>query len=304
MTINQLRYLLLIHQQGSINKAAQKSNISPQNISIAIKKLEEELGCPLFNRDGRKKLVLSEYGQVFIKTAEEVVSSIDSAVKQLETLHRADPAAQPKKSLNILISPALGLYNIPGITKAFLQQYPGIELELSSSDRLVDIIREGFDCVVRVGALKDSGLIARPLGKLTQINCASPDYLARFGYPQSLEDLADHALIHYASTLGVRPPGFEVMIDGAVRWVKTGGILTVNSTETYQAACIAGLGIIQVPRTGVREALRAGDLIEILPQYRAEPLPVSLIYPHRRNLSRRVNLFMEWLGGLMKAYVD
>ncbi|CAH5024358.1 HTH-type transcriptional regulator PgrR [Klebsiella pneumoniae] len=186
----------------------------------------------------------------------------------------------------------------------FLQQYPGIELELSSSDRLVDVIREGFDCVVRVGALKDSGLIARPLGKLTQINCASPDYLARFGYPQSLEDLADHALIHYASTLGVRPPGFEVMIDGAVRWVKTGGILTVNSTETYQAACIAGLGIIQVPRTGVREALRAGDLIEILPQYRAEPLPVSLIYPHRRNLSRRVNLFMEWLGGLMKAYVD
>ena len=94
------------------------------------------------------------------------------------------------------------------------------------------------------------------------------------------------------------------MIDGAVRWVKTGGILTVNSTETYQAACIAGLGIIQVPRTGVREALRAGDLIEILPQYRAEPLPVSLIYPHRRNLSRRVNLFMEWLGGLMKVYVD
>ncbi|HHC0761248.1 TPA: LysR family transcriptional regulator [Klebsiella pneumoniae] len=174
----------------------------------------------------------------------------------------------------------------------------------SISGRLVDVIREGFDCVVRVGALKDSGLIARPLGKLTQINCASPDYLARFGYPQSLEDLADHALIHYASTLGVRPPGFEVMIDGAVRWVKTGGILTVNSTETYQAACIAGLGIIQVPRTGVREALRAGDLIEILPQYRAEPLPVSLIYPHRRNLSRRVNLFMEWLGGLMKAYVD
>ena len=168
----------------------------------------------------------------------------------------------------------------------------------------MDVIREGFDCVVRVGALKDSGLIARPLGKLTQINCASPDYLTRFGYPQSLEDLADHALIHYASTLGVRPPGFEVMIDGAVRWVKTGGILTVNSTETYQAACIAGLGIIQVPRTGVREALRAGDLIEILPQYRAEPLPVSLIYPHRRNLSRRVNLFMEWLGGLMKAYVD
>lgn len=145
MTINQLRYLLLIHQQGSINKAAQKSNISPQNISIAIKKLEEELGCPLFNRDGRKKLVLSEYGQVFIKTAEEVVSSIDSAVKQLETLHRADPAAQPKKSLNILISPALGLYNIPGITKAFLQQYPHIHLKIMQheTEEIQRLLTEG-----------------------------------------------------------------------------------------------------------------------------------------------------------------
>lgn len=86
--------------------------------------------------------------------------------------------------------------------------------------------------------------------------------------------------------------------------VKTGGILTVNSTETYHAACLAGLGIIQVPRIGVREALRAGTLIEILPQYRADPMPVSLLYPHRRNLSRRVHLFMEWLTGVMKDYVD
>lgn len=168
----------------------------------------------------------------------------------------------------------------------------------------MDVIREGFDCVVRVGALKDSGLIARPLGKLTQINCASPDYLARFGYPQSPRGSGGSCPDPLRQHPRGPSPGFEVMIDGAVRWVKTGGILTVNSTETYQAACIAGLGIIQVPRTGVREALRAGDLIEILPQYRAEPLPVSLIYPHRRNLSRRVNLFMEWLGGLMKAYVD
>lgn len=86
--------------------------------------------------------------------------------------------------------------------------------------------------------------------------------------------------------------------------MKTGGVLTVNSTETYQAACQAGLGIIQVPRIAVREPLRTGELVEILPQYRAEPMPVSIIYPHRRNLSRRVHLFMEWLGGLMKGYVD
>ncbi len=186
----------------------------------------------------------------------------------------------------------------------FLHQYPGLELELSSSDRLVDLIREGFDCVVRVGTLKDSGLIARPLGKLTQINCASPQYLARFGYPESLEDLASHAVVHYAVNLGTRAQGFEVATDNGTQWVKTGGMLTVNSTETYHAACLAGLGIIQVPRVGVRDALRAGTLVEVLPQYRAEPLPVSLLYPHRRNLSRRVHLFMEWLTGVMKDYVN
>ena len=82
------------------------------------------------------------------------------------------------------------------------------------------------------------------------------------------------------------------------------GVLTVNSTETYHAACLAGLGIIQVPRVGVRDALRTGTLVEVLPQYRAAPMPVSLLYPHRRNLSRRVHLFMEWLTGVMKDYVD
>jgi DNA-binding transcriptional LysR family regulator len=138
---------------------------------------------------------------------------------------------------------------------AFLQQYPGIELELSSSDRLVDVIREGFDCVVRVGTLKDSGLIARPLGKLSVINCASPDYLARFGYPETWTIwLACGDSLRRQP--GTRPQGFEFYNGNATQWIKTGGVLTVNSTETYQAACLAGLGIIQVPRV-VRDLLRA-----------------------------------------------
>ena len=166
------------------------------------------------------------------------------------------------------------------------------------------MIREGFDCVVRVGTLKDSGLIARPLGKLTVINCASPAYLSRFGYPESLDDLSTHALVHYATNIGVRPPGFEVAKENGTQWVKAGGVLTVNSTETYHAACLAGLGIIQAPRVGVRDALHGGKLVEILPQYRAAPMPVSLLYPHRRNLSRRVHLFMEWLTAALQDYVD
>ncbi|HID8738756.1 TPA: LysR family transcriptional regulator [Klebsiella variicola] len=296
--IHAMQLFIRVADLESFSRAAETLALPKGSVSRQIQALESHLGVRLLHRTTRR-VQLTQDGMVYYERAKDLLSNLD----ELDGMFQHDPASisgRLRVDMPVGFAKKLVIPHLP----TFLQQYPGIELELSSSDRLVDVIREGFDCVVRVGALKDSGLIARPLGKLTQINCASPDYLARFGYPQSLEDLADHALIHYASTLGVRPPGFEVVIDGAVRWVKTGGILTVNSTETYQAACIAGLGIIQVPRTGVREALRAGDLTEILPQYSAEPLPVSLIYPHRRNLSRRVHLFMEWLGGLMKAYVD
>jgi DNA-binding transcriptional LysR family regulator len=236
---------------------------------------------------------------IYYERAKDLLSNLD----ELDGLFHHDPASISGKlrvDMPVGVARNLVMPRLPG----FLHQYPGLELELSSSDRLVDLIREGFDCVVRVGTLKDSGLIARPLGKLTQINCASPKYLARFGYPESLEDLASHAVVHYSVNLGTRAQGFEVATDNGTQWVKTGGMLTVNSTETYHAACLAGLGIIQVPRVGVRDALRAGTLIEVLPQYRAAPMPVSLLYPHRRNLSRRVHLFMEWLTGVMKDYVD
>ena len=236
---------------------------------------------------------------IYYERAKDLLSNLD----ELDGLFHHDSASiSGKLRVDMPVGVARNLV-MPRLA-AFLHQYPGLELELSSSDHLVDLIREGFDCVVRVGTLKDSGLIARPLGKLTQINCASPEYLARFGYPESLEDLASHAVVHYSVNLGTRAQGFEVATGNGTQWVKTGGMLTVNSTETYHAACLAGLGIIQVPRVGVRDALRAGTLVEVLGQYRAEPMPVSLLYPHRRNLSRRVHLFMEWLTGVMKDYVD
>ncbi len=184
----------------------------------------------------------------------------------------------------------------------FLYQHPGIELELSSHNRPVDILHDGFDCVIRTGALPEDGVIARPLGKLTMVNCASPHYLTRFGYPQSPDDLTSHAIVRYTPHTGVHPLGFEVASVNGVQWFKSGGMLTVNSSENYLTAGLAGLGIIQIPRIAVREALRAGRLIEVLPGYRAEPLSLSLVYPQRRELSRRVNLFMQWLAGVMKEY--
>ena len=296
--IHAMQLFLRVAELESFSRAADSLGLPKGSVSRQIQALENGLGTQLLHRTTRR-VSLTQDGMVYYERAKDLLANLD----ELDGLFLLDPASiSGRLRVDMPVGVARNLV-IPRLPQ-FLQQYPGIELELSSSDRLVDVIREGFDCVVRVGTLKDSGLIARPLGKLSVINCASPDYLTRFGYPETLEDLASHAVVHYALNLGSRPQGFEYYDGEATHWVKTGGILTVNSTETYHASALAGLGIIQVPRVGARDALRAKKLQEILPQYRPGPMQVSLIYPHRRNLSRRVRLFMEWLTELMKAYVD
>ena len=296
--IHAMQLFIRVAEVESFSRAADSLGLPKGSVSRQIQALENHLGTRLLHRTTRR-VQLTQDGMVYFERAKDLLSNLD----ELDGLFQQDSASiSGRLRVDMPVTMARNLL-IPRLP-AFLHQYPGIELELSSSDRLVDVVREGFDCVVRVGTLKDSGLIARQIGKLSIINCASPDYLSRFGYPETLDDLADHAVIHYAVNLGSRPPGFEVFSDNATRWIKTGGMLTVNSTETYHAACLAGLGIIQAPRTGVREALRSGKLVEVLPQYRAESMPVSLLYPHRRNLSRRVHLFMEWLSDVVKDYVD
>nr|WP_318383471.1 LysR family transcriptional regulator [uncultured Enterobacter sp.] len=293
-----MQLFIRVAEVESFTRAADSLGLPKGSVSRQVQALENHLGTQLLHRTTRR-VQLTQDGMVYYERAKDLLANLD----ELDGLFLHDPSSisgRLRVDMPVGVAKNLVIPRLP----TFLQQYPGIEVELSSSDRLVDVIREGFDCVVRVGTLKDSGLIARPLGKLLVINCASPDYLARFGFPDTLEDLSSHAVVHYAVNLGVRPQGFEYFHQNATQWVKTGGVLTVNSTETYHAACIAGLGIIQVPRVGVREALRARKLVEILPQYRAQPMPVSIIYPHRRNLSRRVHLFMEWLSGVMKEYVD
>jgi DNA-binding transcriptional LysR family regulator len=190
-------------------------------------------------------------------------------------------------------------YVIPRLPE-LLDAHPHLELEMSTTDRLVDPIAEGFDCVLRVGSPRDPQLIVRPLGQLLVINCASADYLRRRGTPRSLEDLAQHDLIHYATTLGARSSGFEYPDNGTYRTLPMSGAVVVNNSDAYDAACRAGLGLIQAPELGLREHLASGALVEVLPQYRPEPMPVSLLYAHRRNLPKRVRVFMNWLDGVVR----
>ena len=188
----------------------------------------------------------------------------------------------------------------------FMATHPELELEVSSTDRQVDLVQEGLDCVLRLGPIGDETLIARPPGLLRMVNAASPAYLARYGVPRSLEDLQrqEHRTIHFSTMLGARPYGWEYPDGDSYATLQLPGALHVNSAQTYEAAALVGLGLIQAPLLGIGRYLESGALVEILPDFRRRALAVSLVVAHRSNLSRRVRAFMKWIEDVLTPYME
>jgi DNA-binding transcriptional LysR family regulator len=241
---------------------------------------------------------MTQDGLRFYERCKDLLADMD----ELNSMFQQAPQSLSGR-LRVDMNSGIAKHVIPQLAQ-FLREHPQIQLELSCTDRRVDVVGEGFDCVMRVGNLEDSSLIVRTLGMFGIVNCASPAYVEEYGLPQSLDDLVNHKLIHYVSTLGQRPPGFEYLEGSVCRYVPMSGLFTVNSVEAYQDGCLAGLGIIQAPRLGLSHLIEEGRLVEVLPQYRAEPMPVSLLYAQRRNLSTRVQVFMDWLKTIMAPYLD
>ncbi|HUA79849.1 MAG TPA: LysR family transcriptional regulator [Dyella sp.] len=295
--IEAMHTFVRVAELASFTKAADSLGLPKASASTAVQQLEAQLGTQLLHRTTRS-VQMTHDGQRFYERCKDVLADLD----ELNSMFQQAPQALSGR-LRVDMNSGM-IKHVVAHLPQFLREHPRIQIELSSSDRRVDVVAEGFDCVVRVGALTDSSLIVRPLGHLRIVNCASPAYLQQRGMPQTLEDLAHHQLIHYVSTLGQRPLGFEYMEGSECRYAPMQGVLTVNSIEAYEAGCVAGLGIIQVPRSGVLHLIQAGRLVEVLPQYRAEPMPASLLYARRRNLSARVQVFMTWLASHLAPYLD
>jgi len=290
--LDQLRSFLRVAELGSFTAAAEQLGLPKASVSLAVQRLEAEVGVQLLHRTTRRVRLTAD-GAQFQQRARDLLDDMED----LQGMFRRD--TQLKGRLRVDMSSGLARQLVIPHLPDFLARHPGLEIELSGTDRRVDLVREGFDCVVRVGPLDDNTLVARPLGVMHIVNCASPAYLAARGMPYSLEDLSHHALVHYVGTLGQRSPGFEYHDGQAYRSVPMRGAITVNSGEAYSAAALAGLGIIQVPRLGARVALAAGTLVEVLPACVAEPMPVTLLYAQRRHLPRRVAAFMDWMAALL-----
>lgn len=291
-----MRVYLRVADLGSFTAAADNLGMLKASVSNAVRQLENELGTRLLHRTTRK-VQMTQDGQQYYERCRDLLADFE----ELTTLFSASEDRQLRGRLRVDMPLALARTLVIPHLPEFLQRHPQLEIELSSTDRRVDMVREGFDCVVRVGGVGELGVIAMPLGELAQCNCASPGYLQRYGVPQQLADLAAHQLVHYAQSLGSRPTGFEYQdAEGQLQRLAMPGSVTVNNSDAYQQAALAGLGIIQVPRRGVQSWLDSGGLVEILPHHQPAPLPVSLLYANRRQLPLRVRRFMTWLQELLK----
>ncbi|WP_428827570.1 LysR family transcriptional regulator [Azonexus sp. IMCC34842] len=294
--IEAMQIYVRVAELASFTQAAQRLGLPKASISTAVQRLENLLGTRLLHRTTRR-VQMTQDGLAFYERCTDLLADME----EVQGMFRANPAelaGRLRVDMPLIMARDLVTPQLP----AFMAAHPQLAVELSSTDRLVDPVREAFDCVVRVGTVSDSSLIARGLGYYRMINCVSPAYVTRFGTPQSLDELTGHRLVHYVPTLGTKSPGFEYLDannGNQTRFLPMPGALTVNNSEAYQAACLAGLGLIQAPEVSLRPLIDAGRLVEVLPAYRAHPMPVSLLYANRRHLPRRTRLFMAWLAELL-----
>jgi DNA-binding transcriptional LysR family regulator len=297
--LDQLNAFVQVAELGSFTQAADRLGWPKGKVSTTIQALENHLGTRLLHRTTRK-VQLTQDGLAFHERCRDLLADVD----ELQALfQRSAPELRGRVRIDMSTGAARHMV-IPRLPE-LLQRHPKLEVEISSTDRRVDVVREGFDCVLRAGPVLDSGLIARPLGRFRMVNCASPGYLARHGTPQSPDDLARHLLVHYVPVLGARPDGFDIANpDGSARTVAMAGQVTVNNAEAYQAACLAGLGLIQAPEHGVQTLIADGELTEVLPDHRAPSMAVHLLYANRRHQPQRVRAVMDWLGEVMAPHLE
>jgi DNA-binding transcriptional LysR family regulator len=297
MDFEALRAFLKVAELGSFTRAGEHLGLSKTRVSVRVQELEAEVGSRLLQRSTRA-VRLTPDGNEFLVRARRLAQDAE----ELASMFQAPSTLRGEVRVDLPVKFARTLF-IPRLPE-FLAAHPQLRVSLSTTDRRVDLLREGFDCVLRIGSTGDSSLIARRLGVLPVMNCASPGYLVKYGTPRTLADLAEHLVVGYAQTLGAEEPAFEYRDGAHYRDLPMRSVVTVNSADAYQAACLAGLGIIQAPRIGMRPLLASGELVEVLPELVPSALPVTLLHAHARNVPKRVRAVLAWLAQTIEPHLE
>ncbi len=283
-----MRVFVRIVERKSFTLAARDLRLPRATVTYAVKELESRVGVRLLERTTRHVSPTPE-GEAHYQRCLRLIADIEEA-------ESAFGAAKIKGLLRVDVHGTMARhFLIPGLPE-FLRRYPDIELHMGEGDRLVNLVREGIDCVLRAGEIRDSAMIAKQVGQLEEITCASPAYLRARGTPRTPGELDGHLAVNFISSVTGRPVPFEFGENGQTRYLVLKSALSVSGAEAYTGAALAGLGIIQVPRYHVEDDLAKGRLREILKRFPPPPTPVSLLYPQSRRLSLRVRAFVDWVA--------
>jgi DNA-binding transcriptional LysR family regulator len=274
--------------KGSFTRAADALDTSPANVTRYVSELESHLGTRLLNRTSRR-LSLTESGEALYERAKSILEDVAEA----ETIASA-AALHPRGRLRINVPVSFGMMHLAPLWPAFMVRHPDIELDIDLSDRVVDLVEEGYDLAVRISRSGSLTNVGRKLADSRNLLCASPAYLERAGAPQSLEELPRHSFLAYSLWTGGESLPF-IDATGKTHSVRMTPIMHANNGGTLRAAAREGLGIINQPTFLVGEDIRAGRLVELLPDYRLPNIDILAVYPSRRHLSVKVRAMVDFL---------
>lgn len=275
-------------ESGSFSSAARDLHMTPSAVSKMIGRLEDRLGVRLLSRTTRK-LSLTEEGRVFFQRITPILSEVAEAEETVSL-----STAEARGVLKVNASTAFGQYQIVPLIPAMLERYPSLQVQLTMTDSIVNLVEEGFDVSIRIGTLTDSSLIARKLGVAHRVLVASPAYLERHGVPKCPIDLEQHQCLKLSIPTSLNKWEF-VLADGP-RTVEVSGRFEADNAIALHEAALAGMGLFRAATFVVGDDIKAGRLVQVLQEYEISGDPgIFVVWPHNRNLSAKVRAFVDTL---------
>ncbi|WP_292932994.1 LysR family transcriptional regulator [Noviherbaspirillum sp.] len=282
-----------IAERGSLTAAADALDTSLPTVVRKLAELESNLGVRLFNRTTRR-IHLTDEGHRYLTICKTALAQLEEAEEAL-----FEAKARPSGKLVVTAPVLFGRLHVAPLVMRFLRMHPELNVDLLLLDRSIDLIEEGVDIAVRIGHLADSTLHAVPAGFLHRVICASPAYLKEHGTPRHPSQLTEHAAIRFTGRSVLSEWQFRE--DGHDLSVRIAPRITTNSVDAALNACREGMGIGAFLSYMVQAPIRAGELKPILRKFEAEPLPITMLYPHSKLMSARVRAFIDFAAPLLRA---
>lgn len=283
-------------ETGNFTRAADRLQLPKATVTTLIQNLETHLGAKLLNRTTRRVSVTAD-GAAYYERCLRILSEVEETEQALSRTR-----ASPRGRLRVDVPGFFGREIVVPALPDFFARYPDIRMELGCSDRPVDLLEEGVDCVVRGGHTQDPSLVARRIADMEFVTCAHRDYIARYGMPQHPQDLARHQCISYFSAKSGKLFEWDFRRGEERLTLPVEGCIALNDGDAYLAAGLSGLGLMQAPTMLVGTQITSGELVPVLGDWHIPSLPLYVMYPQNRHLSAKVRIFVDWVGDVVKQW--